>query len=116
MKYAAAIHELFMDMAHKISEGLGLKNVSFEGWPRQFRFNKYNFTPETIGSTGVPSHIDTYFLTILQDDENVSGLEVMNKSGQFVVVESWPNSLVVNVGDVTKLLPMMINYNPPLKQ
>lgn len=103
MKYAAAIHELFMDMTHKISEGLGIKNVSFEGWPCQFRFNKFSFTPETIGSTGVHSHTDTYFLTILQDDENVNGLEVMNKSGQFVAVESWPNSLLVNMGDVTKV-------------
>lgn len=89
-----------MDIMHKIVEAMGLSTLSFEAWPCQFRINKYNFTPETVGSTGVQIHTDSSFLTILQDDENVGGLEVMNKSGEFVAVEPVPGSLVVNFGDI----------------
>ncbi|XAR73645.1 hypothetical protein NMG60_11007683 [Bertholletia excelsa] len=60
----------------------------------------YNFTPETLGSSGVQVHTDSGFLTILQDDEKVGGLEVMDKSGQFVALEPLPGTLLVNLGDV----------------
>jgi len=102
-KYAEAIHELAMDIMHKIVEAMGLSTLSFEAWPCQFRINKYNFTPEAVGSTGVQIHTDSSFLTILQDDENVGGLEVMNKSGEFVAVEPMPGSLVVNFGDIANI-------------
>ncbi|XP_059294640.1 flavanone 3-dioxygenase 2-like [Lycium ferocissimum] len=69
-------------------------------WPCQFRINKYHFTPEAVGSSGVQIHTDSGFLTILQDDENVGGLEVMKKSGEFVAVDPWPNTLLVNLGDI----------------
>ncbi|CAN4080403.1 unnamed protein product [Withania somnifera] len=100
MKYAAAIHGLMMDIMQKMAEGLGLPNVSFEDWPCQFRINKYHFTPEAVGSSGVQIHTDSGFLTILQDDESVGGLEVMKKSGEFVAVDPWPNTLLVNLGDI----------------
>uniref|UniRef100_A0A5B6ZXW9 Isopenicillin N synthase-like Fe(2+) 2OG dioxygenase domain-containing protein n=2 Tax=Davidia involucrata TaxID=16924 RepID=A0A5B6ZXW9_DAVIN len=90
-----------MDIGHKLAEGMGLAStVSFEGWPCQFRINKYNFTPETVGSSGVQIHTDSGFLTILQDDENVGGLEVMDKSGTFVAVDPLPDTLFVNLGDI----------------
>lgn len=78
---------------------MGLTGYSFEGWPCQFRINKYTFTPETIGSSGVQIHTDSGFLTILQDDENLGGLEVMDESGVFVAVDPSPGTLVVNLGD-----------------
>ncbi|KAE8038123.1 hypothetical protein FH972_010665 [Carpinus fangiana] len=64
--------------------------------------NKYNFSPETVGSSGVQIHSDSVFLTILQDDENVGGLEVMVKSGAFVAVHPCAGTLLVNLGDVAK--------------
>ncbi|XP_059286970.1 2-oxoglutarate-dependent dioxygenase DAO-like [Lycium ferocissimum] len=100
MKYAAAINGLMMDIVRKMGTGLGLSNVSFKEWPCQFRINKYHFTPEAVGSSGVQMHTDSGFLTILQDDENVGGLEVMKKSGEFVAVDPWPNTLLVNLGDI----------------
>lgn len=100
MRYAEAVHKLFMDIVCKLAEGLGLVAFSFEEWPCQFRINKYNFTPETVGSPGVQMHTDSGFLTILQDDEGVGGLEVMDKSGAFVSVDPWPGTLVVNLGDI----------------
>ncbi|KAK3034167.1 hypothetical protein RJ639_034307 [Escallonia herrerae] len=100
VRYAQAVHELIMDIGQKLAEGLGLAGVLFEGWPCQFRINKYNFTPETVGSSGVQIHTDSGFLTILQDDEGVGGLEVMGKSGSFVAVDPWPGTLLLNLGDM----------------
>ncbi|XVE78506.1 hypothetical protein DITRI_Ditri13aG0150500 [Diplodiscus trichospermus] len=99
-KYAQAIHELVMDVAGKMAESMGLVGDYCKDWPCQFRINKYNFTPEAVGSTGVQIHTDSGFLTILQDDENVGGLEVMDRSGEFVAVDPLPGSLLVNLGDM----------------
>ena len=102
-KYAGAIYEQIEDIVHKLAESLGVQSDFMKGWTCQFRINKYNFTPETVGSSGVQIHTDSGFLTILQDDENVGGLEVMNKSGVFVPVDPWPGTLLVNLGDVAKV-------------
>ncbi|XP_022759114.1 2-oxoglutarate-dependent dioxygenase DAO-like isoform X2 [Durio zibethinus] len=99
-KYAQAIHELMMDIGGKLAESMGLVGDYCKEWPCQFRINKYNFTPEDVGSTGVQIHTDSGFLTILQDDENVGGLEVMDRSGEFVAVDPFPGSLLVNLGDM----------------
>ncbi|KAK4420627.1 2-oxoglutarate-dependent dioxygenase DAO [Sesamum alatum] len=65
--------------------------------------NKYNYGPESVGMSGVIVHTDPGFLTILQDDENVSGLEVVDEiTGDLVPVDPIPGTLVVNVGDVAK--------------
>uniref|UniRef100_A0A803QKU5 Fe2OG dioxygenase domain-containing protein n=1 Tax=Cannabis sativa TaxID=3483 RepID=A0A803QKU5_CANSA len=66
------------------------------------RINKYNFSPESVGSSGVQLHTDSGFLTVLQEDENVSGLEIMNKNGDFVPIEPCPGTLLLNLGDVAK--------------
>lgn len=80
---------------------MGASDYCFEGWLCQFRINKYTFTPETVGSLGVQIHTDSGFLTILQDDENLGGLEVMDPlSTSFVPVDPWPGTLVVNLGDI----------------
>ncbi|PWA89797.1 flavanone 3-hydroxylase [Artemisia annua] len=102
MRYAEAVHELFMRIAKKLAEGLGVKrgDIGFENWPCEFRFNKYNFIPESVGSPGVQLHTDSAFLTILQDDESVGGLEVMDKTGKFITINPWPDTLLVNLGDM----------------
>ncbi|XP_076903627.1 2-oxoglutarate-dependent dioxygenase DAO-like [Bidens hawaiensis] len=102
MRYAEAVHKLFISIGNKLVEGLGVKseNAVFDNWPCQFRINQYQFTPESVGSSGVQLHTDSGFLTILQDDEGVGGLEVMNKSEEFIPVDPWPNTLLVNLGDL----------------
>lgn len=102
-RYADAIHKIALNIMNKIAEGMGLAGVSFGDWPCQFRINKYNFTPETVGSSGVQIHTDSGFLTILQDDENVGGLEIIDKCGAFVTVDPLPGSLVVNLGDIATM-------------
>lgn len=101
MKYSQAVHELGMDIGRKLTKSMGLASDLFSGWPCQFRINKYNFTPESVGSSWVQIHTDSGFLTILQDDENVGGLEVMDKNtGSYLAVDPMPCSLLVNLGDV----------------
>lgn len=95
---------LFMDIARKLAQSMGVRSDLFETWACQFRINKYNFTPESVGSSGVQIHTDSGFLTILQDDENVGGLEVMDKSGTFVAVDPAPGTLLVNLGDIATVV------------
>lgn len=114
IKYAKAIHELFVQISGKLADGLGLSNFTIEGWPFQFRINKYNFAEETVGSSGVQIHTDSGFLTILQDDEGVGGLEVMDTTGAFLPVDPWPNTLVVNLGDVATVSDSFMHNVPEL--
>ncbi|KAJ9541277.1 hypothetical protein OSB04_027783 [Centaurea solstitialis] len=105
-KYVGAIRELSIKIGEKLTKGLGVKgeDVAFENWSGQFRINKYHFTRESVGCSGVQIHTDSGFLTILQDDDGVGGLEV-HKSGRFipVYVDPWPNTVVVNLDDLAKL-------------
>ncbi|XP_062105250.1 2-oxoglutarate-dependent dioxygenase DAO-like [Humulus lupulus] len=101
-KYAKGVHEMAMDMGRKLAKSLGVKSDLFKGWTCQFRINKYNFNPQSVGSSGVQLHTDSGFLTVLQEDENVGGLEVMNKNGEFVAVEPCPGTLLLNLGDVAR--------------
>ncbi|KAD7478534.1 hypothetical protein R6Q59_007966 [Mikania micrantha] len=102
MKYAEAVHALIVEIGKKLAESLGAKSeyIEFEKWTCRARINKYHFTPESVGTIGGPMHTDSGFLTILQDDEDVGGLEVMNQSGDFVPVDPWPGTLLVNLGDM----------------
>lgn len=104
VKYSVAVHELAMELGRMLCRSMGFDVDLFRGWPFQFRINKYSFTPQSIGSSGVQTHTDSGFLTILQDDELVGGLEVLDeRSGEFVSVDPLPNSLLVNFGDVAKV-------------
>lgn len=101
-KYVKAVDELLVEISGKLADGMGVSGFTIEGWPCLFRLNKFNFAQETVGSSGFQIHTDSGFLTIVQDD-CISGLEVMDKSGAFVPVDPWPGALVVNLGDVAKV-------------
>ncbi|CAH8391583.1 unnamed protein product [Eruca vesicaria subsp. sativa] len=105
VKYAKAIDGLAKDLARRLAESYGLAETDFfKGWPRQFRINKYHFTPETVGKLGFNLHTDSGFLTILQTDENVGGLEAMdNVSGKFFPISPLPNTLAIILGDMAKI-------------
>ncbi|KAG5530822.1 hypothetical protein RHGRI_025706 [Rhododendron griersonianum] len=69
MRYINATHGLAMSIGYKLAESMGLvESDLFKGWACQYRLNKYNFNPQTLGRTGVPIHTDSGFLTIVQDD------------------------------------------------
>jgi len=101
--YGKAIYDVAVKIGQKIAESLDILNVDFEDWPCQYRINKYNFTPESVGSLGGPLHTDLGFLTILQDDENVGGLEAMDSSGSFVSVPPFHGTLLANLGDIARV-------------
>ncbi|KAM7279697.1 hypothetical protein ACFE04_006831 [Oxalis oulophora] len=104
--YAKAIREVLIVVSKKMAASLGVKSYCdvFAEWPSQCRINKYNFTPESVGSLGVQVHTDSGFLTILQEDENVDGLEVMmRRSGEFVPVDPCPGTLLVILGDMANV-------------
>lgn len=99
--YAEAMHELIVDVAGKVAASLGLEGHPFQDWPCQFRINRYNYTEDTVGSSGVQIHTDSGFLTVLQEDDCVGGLEVLDPTtGEFVRVDPVPGSFLVNIGDV----------------
>lgn len=90
-------------------EGCGLTGDLFDGWCCQLRLNKYHFCPESIGLNGTPTHTDPSFLTILQDDEDVNGLQVVDKvSGEFVPFDHVPGTLAINIGDIGKVIVLHI--------
>ncbi|KAK9074132.1 hypothetical protein SSX86_006729 [Deinandra increscens subsp. villosa] len=102
-KYIKAIRDLAGLVGRKLMEGFGVAGDLFDGWNFQMRFNKYHFCPESVGSCGVFLHSDPSFLTILHDDEDVSGLQVVDKySGELTPVDPVPGTIAVNVGDIAK--------------
>ena len=61
-------------------------------------------------------HSDPGFLTILQDDELVNGLEVVNQyTGELVSVNPVPGTLVVNIGDVAKIIYQNYSIFAPIE-
>ncbi|KAM0893912.1 hypothetical protein ACQ4PT_024814 [Festuca glaucescens] len=100
--YAEAMHALIVDVAGKVASSLGLEGGHpFQDWPCQFRINRYNYTQDTVGSSGVQIHTDSGFLTVLQEDDCVGGLEVLDPAaGEFVPVDPLPGTFLVNIGDV----------------
>ncbi|EXC14806.1 Protein SRG1 [Morus notabilis] len=52
---------------------------------------------------GISPHSDTSTITILMQDDDVTGLEIRHQEG-WVPVKPVPNALVVNVGDVMEIL------------
>ncbi|KAK2982863.1 hypothetical protein RJ640_006514, partial [Escallonia rubra] len=103
-KYSRALYDLAQDLGRNLVKGMGLHGDLFSGWPCQLKLNKYNYSPESVGQTGAVMHTDPGFLTILQDDEVIGGLEAVNKiTGELVPVDPMPGTLVINVGDIAKV-------------
>ena len=104
-RYAEKTHELIVDVAAKLAASLGLEESEshrmFQDWPCQFRINRYKYTPDTVGETGVQVHTDSGFLTVLHEDDRVGGLEVADPgTGEFAPVDPVPGTFLVNLGDV----------------
>ncbi|TKY50306.1 2-oxoglutarate-dependent dioxygenase DAO [Spatholobus suberectus] len=98
--YGHAIHDLASSVSQKMAESLGIKDIDFKDWPFIFRFMKYTFTPEAIGSLGIPLHSDTGFITVAQDDETVGGIELMDDSNSFKAILPIPGSFLCIIGDI----------------
>ncbi|KAI3804872.1 hypothetical protein L1987_26734 [Smallanthus sonchifolius] len=112
-RYIKALRDFAGLFGRKLMEGSGLGGDLFDdGWCCQLRINKYHYCPESVGLAGAHLHSDSSFVTILQDDENVNGLELVDKlSGEFIPVDYVPGTLVVNVGDIGKIWSNGRYYN-----
>ncbi|XP_020208930.1 2-oxoglutarate-dependent dioxygenase DAO [Cajanus cajan] len=98
--YGQAIHDLASNVSQKMAESLGIMSFDFKDWPFIFRIIKYNLTPQDIGTTAAELHSDTGFITLLQDDEIVSGLELLDDSNSFKKIPTKPGSFLCIIGDV----------------
>lgn len=105
-----------MDVWCKLAESMGAERDSIIGWKGHLRFNKYHFTEKSVGSVGLSTHTDAVFLTILQDDDSVGGLEVMLKStSSFLPIDPLPGSLFVNLGDMATVKSLFfLQFHFPL--
>ncbi|KAI9104211.1 hypothetical protein K1719_023047 [Acacia pycnantha] len=105
--YGKATHELAVNLAKKIQESvLGLSSapeevLDLENWRCELRLNKFKFSPEEIGDYGLHWHTDAGLLTVLQDDDEIDGLEAWHSpSNCFVPVTPAPGTFFINIGDV----------------
>ncbi|XP_020676332.1 2-oxoglutarate-dependent dioxygenase DAO-like [Dendrobium catenatum] len=99
--YATKLHDLIVDLASKVAEGLGIIEFSFQEWPCHLRMNRCLFTKETmLGTCGVNTHSDTSFITILLEDDSHKGLEILDSFGNFVAINPVPGTFLVNIGDI----------------
>ncbi|XP_020589758.1 uncharacterized protein LOC110031064 [Phalaenopsis equestris] len=100
--YFEKLHAVMMDIASRVAESQGLVGYSFKEWPCHSRLISYKFSPEDIGRFGLPVHTDSCFMTVLQDDDSVEGLEIMDTNGNFISIDPVPGTLCVIIGDVGK--------------
>ncbi|XP_021909354.1 protein DOWNY MILDEW RESISTANCE 6 [Carica papaya] len=101
-KYSIEVRELGLRIEELISESLGLdkdliRNVVGEQG-QHMAVNYYPPCPQPELTYGLPAHTDPNALTILLQDLQVSGLQVL-KDGKWVAVHPQPNAFVINIGD-----------------
>ncbi|KAB8231206.1 isopenicillin N synthase family dioxygenase [Aspergillus alliaceus] len=104
--YLAEINPLSDAFRRLISEALDLPPTALDPYfddPQQLKLKLIKYPPPPTSSTdaqtqGVGPHKDSEFLTFLLQATPHSGLEVQNKSGDWVSATPVENSLVVNIG------------------
>ncbi|XP_054782747.1 2-oxoglutarate-dependent dioxygenase DAO-like [Prosopis cineraria] len=128
--YLEVVHELAVDTGVNLKEcfvGLLSSSLSSEtrddlkDWRCQFKINKFNYSPETVGLLGLKEHTDPGFVTVLQDDELIGGLEAFNtSSGFYVDVPPISGTFVINLGDVAHVWSngriMTVNHHVVCKE
>lgn len=101
--YVAEMSTLARKMVGAIALSLGLPADSLDRYfadPTTFlRLLHYPTQPAEEGLFGSAPHTDYGFITLLAQDD-VGGLEVKNKAGEWVPAPPVPDSFVMNVGDI----------------
>lgn len=89
-----------------IALSLGLEAKRFNSYFKEktsfIRLNHYPPCPSPQLALGVGIHKDVGVLTILAQDD-VQGLEVKSKTGDWILVKPIPESYIINVGDITQV-------------
>jgi salicylic acid 3-hydroxylase len=106
--YCREVRLLGIRLLGMISLSLGLPEDYIENalgeQEQHMAVNYYPQCPEPDLTYGLPKHTDPNALTILLQDPNVAGLQVLKKGGggggdQWIAVSPLPNALVINLGD-----------------
>lgn len=105
--YCTEVRQLGFRLQEGIAESLGLdkeciKNVLGEQG-QHMAVNYYPPCPEPELTYGLPGHTDPNALTILLQDGNVAGLQVL-KDGKWSAVRPHPDAFVINIGDQLQVL------------
>ena len=102
-RYVEEMSELARKMVGAIAISLNLPSDSLDRYfedPTTFlRLLHYPTQPHEEGLFGSAPHTDYGFITLLAQDD-VGGLEVKNKAGDWVPAPPVPGSFVMNVGDI----------------
>ncbi|VFQ65404.1 unnamed protein product [Cuscuta campestris] len=106
-KYVTEVRQVGLKIEEAISESLGLdpkciKNMLGEQG-QHMAINYYPPCPEPELTYGLPAHTDPNTLTILLQDSQVVGLQVL-KDGKWLAVKPYPGAFVVNIGDQLQAL------------
>ncbi|KAI9598742.1 hypothetical protein BDF19DRAFT_431292 [Syncephalis fuscata] len=103
--YREAISKLGRHMMNLLAAALGATNSDFEWLNDPFHTIKLNYYPpcEQVTakkSVGMREHTDFGFLTFLDQDSDITSLEIKTIDGEWQFVEPVPNSFIVNLGDM----------------
>jgi isopenicillin N synthase-like dioxygenase len=101
--YYGAMTDLSHRLLRAFGRGFGLPDDYFHSFFRkpltQLRLLRYPPQPPDSDARGVEAHTDTGAFTILLQDE-VGGLEVRNRAGQWISATPISGSLVINIADM----------------
>ncbi|KAK2972337.1 hypothetical protein RJ640_014395 [Escallonia rubra] len=104
--YTAAARKVTEELFGALSLTMGLEKDALLGLHGEMRttmrMNYYPLCCRPDQVMGLSSHTDIGSITILMQDDDVTGLQVRHNGG-WVPVKPLPNSLVVNVGDILEI-------------
>ncbi|KAH6770048.1 2-oxoglutarate and oxygenase superfamily protein [Perilla frutescens var. hirtella] len=107
VEYSKHVQKLGNVLFGILSEALGLKSELLENMEcskgHRLHGHYYPACPEPELAIGTTKHSDTGFLTILLQNQLVSGLQVLYE-GQWIDIEPVSGGLVVNIGDLLQLV------------
>lgn len=102
-RYVKEMTDLARRLVHAIAISLGLPEDGmdrcFEKPTTFLRLLHYPTQPEEAGLFGSAPHTDYGYITLLAQDE-VGGLEVRNKAGEWIAAPPLRDTFVMNVGDI----------------
>ncbi|GKV22721.1 hypothetical protein SLEP1_g32563 [Rubroshorea leprosula] len=101
-EYAREVERLAFRLLELISLSLGLPADRLNGYFKEqtsiLRFNYYPPCPYPELALGVGPHKDGGALTVLSQDD-VGGLQVKSKDGEWIPVKPLPDALIINLGN-----------------
>ncbi|MGZ5899452.1 MAG: isopenicillin N synthase family dioxygenase [Reyranella sp.] len=107
LDYQRQLWELGQQMLHLFALGLGLPEDTFDEYFHKpmLMLRLLHYPPQAPDESGdhigTRPHTDTGCFTILAQDQ-IGGLEILTKSGEWVFVPPLPGSYVVNIGEMMK--------------